>query len=106
MFTSKKLQGPQEALALLNCMRLPGRLTTGEAAVVLGFAEHDIPTLIADKLLEPLGRPAPNAPKYFAAIDVTERANSREWLAKSTRAIANHWREKNVRKTNENHETQ
>jgi hypothetical protein len=68
MFAARKVGNLQDAMVLLNCRRLPGRLNTTEAAVLLGFQEHDIPVLIAGKLLTPLGRPAPNAPKYFAAV--------------------------------------
>jgi hypothetical protein len=98
MFPSKKLQGPQEAIALLNCRRLPGRLTTGEAAVLLGFQEHDIAALIGGKMLRPLGDPAPNSPKYFAGSVIGTLASDPEWLSKATRMIAKHWLQKNARK--------
>ena len=65
MFSSKQISSGQEILALLNCRRLPARLSTGKTAVLLGFQEHDIAPLIAAKLLAPLGKPAPNAPKVF-----------------------------------------
>ena len=54
--------------------------------------------LIAAKLLAPLGKPAPNAPKYFATVDVVAAAQDREWLSQATRALARHWRMKNSRK--------
>jgi hypothetical protein len=97
MFSAKQISG-QEILALLNCRRLPARLSTGEAAVLLGFQEHDIAPLIAAKLLAPLGRPVPNAPKYFATVDVLAIAQDRDWLSQATRALARHWRIKNSRK--------
>lgn len=90
--------GKQEALAVLNCQRLPARLNTTETAVLLGFQEHDIAPLMAANLLVPLGKPAPNAPKYFAAVDVVSSAQDRDWLSKATRAIARHWLKKNNRK--------
>jgi hypothetical protein len=101
MFSAKQISSGQEILALLNCRRLPARLSTGETAVVLGFQEHDIAPLIpliAAKLLSPLGKPAPNAPKYFATVDVLAAAQDREWLSQATRALARHWRIKNSRK--------
>ncbi len=98
MFSAKQISSAQEILALLNCRRLPARLSTGEAAVLLGFQEHDIAPLIAAKLLAPLGRPVPNAPKYFATVDVLTIAQDREWLSQATRALARHWRIKNSRK--------
>ena len=98
MFASRKVGTPQDALALLNCRRLPGRLNTTETAVLLGFQEHDIPTLVAGKLLMPLGKPAPNAPKYFAAVEIAALAQDRDWLGQATRALAKFWLSKNQRK--------
>ena len=88
-----------DRLTILNSRRLPARLDTLETAFLLGFQEHDIAVLVATKLLTPLGKPAPNAPKYFAALDIAAAAEDREWLAKATRTIAKRWREKNNRKT-------
>ncbi len=85
----------QERFALLNCQRLPARLNTSETALVLGFQEHDIAPLVAAKLLVPLGKPAPNAPKYFAAVEIVERAANPEWLSSGTKVIAKHWLRKN-----------
>ena len=99
MFAGRKAPNLQDALALLNCRRLPGRLNTAETAVLLGFQEHDIPALIAGKLLTPLGKPAANAPKYFAAVDVLNAAQDREWLSQATRALSRYWSEKNGRKS-------
>lgn len=98
MLAGKKIGGPQEALALLQCVRLPARLNTTETAILLGVQEHDIATLVNAKLLAPLGKPAPNAPKYFAAVDVQECAQNRTWLDKATRALAAHWLRKNQAK--------
>jgi len=98
MFAVKKISGGQEILALMNCRRLPARLTTGEAAAVLGFQEHDIAPLVAAKLLTPLGKPAPNAPKYFASVDILAAAENREWLSQATKALSKHWHDKNDRR--------
>ena|SRR5882724_738606 len=99
MLASRSSATTQEKFALLNCRRLPGRLNTSEAALLLGFHEHDIAFLIAAKLLLPLGRPAPNAPKYFAAVDIAERASDSEWLSSATKQLAKHWLRKNQRKS-------
>lgn len=87
----------QDKLSLLNCRRLPARLNSSETAVLLGLNDHDVTTLIAAKLLLPLGKPAQNAPKYFAAVDVLMRAEDREWLPDVTNALARHWQAKNRR---------
>src|SRR5437773_7314358 len=98
MLASRSAATAQEKLALLSCRRLPGRLNTSEAALLLGCQEHDIAPLIAAKLLVPLGKPAPNAPKYFAAMEIAERASNAEWLSSATKVIAKHWLRKNQRK--------
>src|SRR5438093_1532723 len=92
-----------EKIALLNCRRLPGRLNTSETALLLGIQEHDIPVLVAAKLILPLGKPASNAPKYFASVEVAANAENPKWLSEATKALAMYWRRKNedcaVRKT-------
>jgi hypothetical protein len=105
MFSAKKLSGSQDILSLMNCRRLPARLTTGEAAVVLGFQEHDIAPLITAKLLTPLGKPAPNSTKYFASVDILTAAEDREWLSQATRALARYWQGRNGRKKSSQHLT-
>jgi len=98
MLASRSSVTAQERLGLLNCRRLPGRLNTSEAALLLGFQEHDMAALIAAKLLVPLGKPAMNSPKYFAAVEITERADDRDWLSEATKALAKYWQRKNQRK--------
>ena len=94
---------PQEAVALLNCRRLPARLNSSETALLLGFQEHDISTLVAARLLAPLGKPAANAPKYFAAVEVEALGRDREWLGQATKALARYWVMKNHGKKNGSH---
>src|SRR6266481_3636938 len=89
MLASRSAATAQEKSALLNCRRLPGRLNTSEAALLLGFQEHDIALLVTAKLLVPLGKPAPNAPKYFAAVQIAERASDSAWLSIATKQLAN-----------------
>jgi hypothetical protein len=64
---------------------------------LLGVQDHDVSVLTGAKLLVPLGKPAANAPKYFAAVEVVERASNPEWLSIATKVIAKHWRRKNQR---------
>jgi hypothetical protein len=76
---------------------LPARLGAGDTAKLLGFAEHDIQVLMATGKLTPLGDPAPNAPKWFAAIEVIQLATDRDWLNKATREVSRYWRHKHDR---------
>lgn len=80
--------------------QLPARLTVEQAAWVLNCQPHDVPVLVASRLLKPLGNPPPNGIKFFAAADVVERINDRTWLAKVTNAVNQHWQKKNARKKN------
>lgn len=86
----------QRFLSLLG--QLPARITAEQTGWVLNCQAHDIPALIAAKLLKPLGSPAQNSAKYFAAADVLEAAKDRSWLVKVTNTISQHWQHQNARK--------
>jgi hypothetical protein len=77
---------------------LPARLTVEQTAWVLNCQVHDIPGLIAAKLLKPLGNPPPNGTKFFAASDIEELAKDRSFLAKMSNTINHHWQKKNAAK--------
>ncbi len=78
--------------------QLPGRVNVEFAAKLLGFQPGDMAILIRHKMLLPLGKPKPNAPKYFATIYVLALANDPEWLDEATQIIYDYWKEKNSRK--------
>src|SRR5947208_2056113 len=99
MLTSRSPVTAQERFALLNCLRLPARVNSTEVAVLLGVQEHDVCILTQAKLLAPLGKPATNAPKYFAAVEIVERAANPEWLSNATKILAKYWCRKNQRKS-------
>ncbi len=76
----------------------PARLTAEETACALGFQLHDLAVLMAAKLIKPLGQPAQNAPKFFAAKTVQELGRDEQWLHKATLAVSRHWQGKNARR--------
>ncbi len=76
----------------------PTRLTVEQAAWMLNCQPHDIPVLIASRLLKPLGNPAPNSIKFFARDELLESARDRAWLVRVTATINQHWHKKNARK--------
>jgi len=80
--------------------QLPARLTVEQAAWVLNCQAHDVPILVASRLLKPLGNPPPNGIKFFASSDVLELTKDRSWLARMTNAINQHWRNQNARRKN------
>jgi hypothetical protein len=80
--------------------QLPARLTAEQAAWVVNCQPHDVPILVAARLLKPLGNPPPSSVKYFAASELLEQAKDRTWLAKVTNALNQHWQRKNAGKKN------
>jgi len=82
-------------ITVLHLDRLPARLDVQQVAELLGFHEHDIQILVREKLLKPLGRPASNASKYFAASDITSLANDSQFLARCTTAVYNYHQTRN-----------
>ena len=83
-------------LALLG--EPPARLTADQVAWVLNCQVHDVPTLVAAKLLKPLGNPPQNGVKFFATKEVVELAKDEKWLNRVTLAIYQHWQKRNARK--------
>src|SRR5512137_1206303 len=82
-------------LFVFRCQRLPARLTVTQTALLLGFLSIEVPVLVRAGLLKYLGRPAPNAHKYFSAVEIESLARDRDWLDKATRVLGRHAREKN-----------
>jgi len=80
------------------CRRPPARLTAEQAAWLLNCQAHDVPVLVAARLLRPLGNPPVNGIKYFATADVEELTKDRSSLVKVTNAVYSHWQRKNAQK--------
>ena len=78
----------------------PPRRSSGHSARVLNCQPHDVPILVAARLLKPLGNPPPNSVKYFAASELLELVEDRTWLAKVTNAVNQHWQRRNAAKKN------
>jgi hypothetical protein len=90
----------QATLAIWAAKYLPARLDVPATAKLLGFTESDEQILLAVGKLTPLGDPAPNAPKWFAAVEVIRLATNQDWLHKATKDIARSWRCKRGRRLN------
>ncbi len=65
----------------------PARLEAGEAAALLGFHADDMPLLVRERLIAPLGNPSHNKRKYFALHEVEALGRDPERLAAATNAI-------------------
>lgn len=88
----------QAAMSTWAAKDIPARLDVAGTAKILGFPEHDIQVLMASRKLTPLGNPAPNAPKWFSAIEVIGLAADRNWLNRATREVSKYWRHKRERR--------
>lgn len=75
--------------------RLPLRLDVQQVAWLLNCEKHDIPVLVAARLLKPLGKPPPNSRKFFSTARVLERSSDDSWLDKMSDAIHTGWKNKN-----------
>lgn len=81
---------------LVRLGRPPARLNAEQAAWVLNCQPHDIPMLVAARLLKPLGNPPASGVKYFATAEVLELTQDRAWLSKVTATIYAHWQRQNA----------
>ena len=79
MFSAKQISSGQEILALLNCRRLPARLSTGETAVLLGFRGRGA-------LLRSL---PPSCSHRLASPRRTPRRHLRPWMLLPPRRTGN-----------------
>ena len=89
----------QQHQFLALAARLPARLRAEQTAWLLNCHLHDIPVLVAAKLLRPLGNPKPNSPKWFSAVEVLRCSADPSWLARMTAALQTHWLRRNQGKT-------
>jgi len=89
----------QQREQFLNLKTPPARLNVEETAWFLGFSPHDIPVLVSNGLLKPLGHPTDSTVKFFAFVTLQELRTDPKWLARATDKMIEHWRGKNARKT-------
>lgn len=85
----------KERHLFLSMRILPARLNAEQTAWLLGFNPQDIPVLIRERLLKPLGHPSRNASKYFPAIEVEKLKHDVRWLGKASDAVTDYWRCRN-----------
>src|ERR1035438_5172952 len=77
---------------------LPARLLAGQVAKLLNCTPDDVAILVGAGKLRALGRPKPNAVKFFSAVELIALLADREWLDEATKTIGQFWRRKNARR--------
>ena len=82
---------------VLNCRRLPARLTINQVAVLLNFQPYELLLLMRQNLLKCLNSPAAgaNCRKFFSAVYIEKLAADPVWQSQATKAVARAIREKN-----------
>src|ERR1022692_3116634 len=86
----------QTALATWAAKDLPARLLAAQVAKLLNCSTEDVAILVSAGKLRPLGRPNPNAVKFFSAVELIALLADREWLDEATKTIGQFWKRKNA----------
>jgi hypothetical protein len=84
-----------EQFQFLNLRHLPVRSTRTQTAWLLNCNDHDIPVLVRQRLITPLGNPKRNSKQFFETQAILKAAEDRKWLSKMTDAISDAWRIRN-----------
>ena len=87
------------ALAAWATKDLPARLLAGQVSKLLNCTVEDVAILVTAGKLRPLGKPRPNAVKFFSGIELIALLADREWLDEATKTIGQFWRRKNARRS-------
>jgi hypothetical protein len=88
----------QAAMTTWAAKDLPARLLAAQVAKLLNCRTDDVAILVSAGKLRPLGRPNPNAVKFFSAIELIALLADREWLEEATKTIGQYWKRKNDRR--------
>src|ERR1022692_853284 len=78
---------------------LPARLLAGQVAKLLNCTPEDVAILVSTGKLRPLGRPNPNAVKFFSAVELIALLADRDWLDEAAKTTGQYWRRKNARRS-------
>jgi hypothetical protein len=82
--------------------RGPAVWSVVEVGWFLKIQPGNVRLLVNAGLLRPLGKPAPNAPKFFSSAEVIALAANREWLSKMNMVISKATKAKNDRRSRPN----
>jgi hypothetical protein len=73
-------------------------LLAAQVAKLLNCTTEDVALLVTAGKLRPLGRPRPNAIKFFSVVELIALLADREWLDEATKTIGQFWKRKNARR--------
>lgn len=65
----------------------PACVSMEAAAAMFGWPNYYLPFLVRAGHLKPLGKPAQNARKWFATVEIERMASDPDWLDKAIRIV-------------------
>ena len=88
----------EAGLATWAAKDLPARLLAGQVAKLLNCSTDDVAILTSAGKLRALGKPKPNAVKFFSSIELITLLADPDWLDDATKTIGQYWRRKNAKR--------
>src|SRR5450432_2251696 len=88
----------QAAMRTWAAKDIPARLQSEQVAKLLNCTTDDVAILVSAGKLRALGKPKPNAVKFFSSIELITLLADRDWLDDVTKTIGQYWRRKNARR--------
>lgn len=73
----------------------PACVSMEEAAKIFGWPNYYLPFLVRAGHLKPLGKPAQNARKWFATVEIERMSSDPDWLDKAVRIVEKQIQEMN-----------
>lgn len=77
---------------------MPARLLAGDVGKLLNCSTEDVAILVSAGKLRALGRPRPNAVKFFSSIELIALLADPDWLDDATKTVSQFWKRKNARR--------
>src|ERR1039457_938555 len=73
----------------------PACVSMEAAAAIFGWPNYYLPFLVRAGHLKPLGKPAQNARKWFATVEIERMSSDPDWLDKAIRIVEKQIQEMN-----------
>jgi len=73
----------------------PACVSMEETAKIFGWPNYYLPFLVRAGHLKPLGKPAQNARKWFATVEIERMSSDPDWLDKAIRIVEKQIQEMN-----------
>ena len=84
-----------EPRTILNGQPRPACVGMEEVAAIFGWPQYYVPFLVSAEHLTPLGKPAQNARKWFATVEIERMCGDPDWLDKAIRIVEKRIQEMN-----------